>query len=414
MTSDSLTDGVRKSASTAAALGFTFTILVVSIRFFKQLGLAGMLAYVVIGGATVFALVRYGTRPVANRIPQRYATPLALAAAILIAIIAVPLHDLVNRNALDIPGFSYGNTDIDDALIVGLNALLQGQHPYSVRTWVQGELTPMPGALLLALPFHLAGSVVLQNAFWLFMLFAALGWLVKDRSAALYLWGLSLFFSPKILEEQVVQGADRLVNATYILIASLILIEAARRRANAVIQAAAAVAVGVVFSSRLNFLLLAPLLLSALVKVAGWKRGACLASIAAGSFVAITAPFYFTSPGPFAPFHTLGKLSHATPLLTALGVLAVAVTGALSIWLAWKTDNADIQTYLRNCFVVQLVIVAIETTLTLPSHNAVLTWMYVQYGFFFFPFGFLYFGSRVIQSLKDSQSTMRTAPESQG
>jgi len=386
----------------AAAIGFTFTTLIVSVRFFKQLGAVGIFAYIALVGPAVYLLLRHAMRPVAERIPPKSATAIALVATILITVAAVPLHELANRNALHIPGFSYGNTDIDDALIVGLNALLRGAHPYSVRTWAQSPLTPMPGALLLALPFHLVGAIVLQNAFWLFVLFLALGYLANDRRYALFLWALALASSPKILEEQVLQGADYVVNATYVAMATLLLIHAAQRRVSGVAQALAAAAVGVAFSSRLNFLLLAPLVLSALVRLSGWKRALDLTAVAAAAFTAITAPFYFTSPGPFAPFHTLGKLTHSTPLLTTLGWLGVLAVGTLALWLGLKTDNANAHVYLRNCFAVQLALVAIETALALPGNNAVLTWMYVQYSFFFFPFGFLYFGSRAIALTKAS------------
>lgn len=383
-----------------AALGFAFTSIIVSVRFFKQFGVLGILAYGAVGGFLMYLLARYATRPVAERIPRKSAAAIALVIALAVGVVAVPLHELINRNALRIPGFAYGNTDIDDALIVGLDALLRGEHPYSVRTWAQSPLTPMPGALLLALPFHLVGAVVLQNVFWLYILFLALGRLAHERRYALVVWAAALILSPKVLEEQVLQGADYAVNATYIAIATLLLIQAARRRARWPIQAIAAAAVGIAFSSRLNFLLLAPLVLSALVRLSGWKRALGLAGLAAAAFAAITAPFYFTSPGPFAPFHTLGRLAHATPLLTMLGWLAVAGTGVITLWLAIRTDNSDVQTYLQNGFIAQLALVATQTALTLPGHNAVLTWMYVQYSFFFFPFGFLYFGTRVIALAK--------------
>ncbi len=366
-----------------AALGFTSTILIVSVRFFKQLGALGIFAYVTIGGILIYLLLRYGMRPVAERITPRAATAIALAAAVLIGAVAVPLHDLVNRNVLHIPGFSYGNTDIDDALMVGLNALLHGEHPYSVRTWASSPLTPMPGALLIALPFHLLGSVVLQNAFWLYILFLTLGYLANDRRYALFLWAVALTLSPKVLEEQMIQGADYMVNATYVAMATLLLLRATRRRATWASQALAAAAVGVAFSSRLNFLVLAPLVLSGLVRLLGWKKALEIAGVAVAAFAAITAPFYFTSPGFFAPFHTFGKLTHSTPLLTALGWLGALAVGVLAVWLGLRTDNADTNVYLRNCFVVLFALVAIESALTLPGHDAVLTWMYVQYSFFF-------------------------------
>jgi hypothetical protein len=54
-------------------------------------------------------------------------------------------------------------SDRDEALALGIQAILDGRYPYYERTRFGGRPTPMPGALLLGAPFHLAGSVVAQN-----------------------------------------------------------------------------------------------------------------------------------------------------------------------------------------------------------------------------------------------------------
>ena len=380
--------------------GFAFTILSVSVRFFKQFGIWGMLGYVLLGTAAIYLIVRHGSQRVVQRITTRQAHVLALVIAITVAILGVILHGLINRNALHIPGFSYGNTDIDDALIDGLNALLRGQYPYSVRTWAGGELTPMPGALMLALPFHLLGDIVIQNAFWLYMLFLALAYLAKDSRYAMVLWAAALVLSPKIFEEEVAQGSDRLVNATYVALATLLLIELAKRKAGRGYLVLAGLVCGVAFSSRMNFLLLIPILMSALIRSSGWRQGIALTGTVALGFAAVTAPFYLTSEGSFSPLHNLGKLSHATPWLTGIGWLTPVAAALLALWLAFRSDNASTGIFLRNCFLVQLVLVVIETLLTLPSNNSVLTWMYVQYGYFYLPFGVLYFGSKLCHLLQ--------------
>jgi len=68
----------------------------------------------------------------------------------------------VARSGLFGPG-----SDRDDALNVALQALLSGHYPYYAQTYLGNPPTPMPGALLLALPFFALGTSAWQNLFWL-------------------------------------------------------------------------------------------------------------------------------------------------------------------------------------------------------------------------------------------------------
>jgi hypothetical protein len=65
-------------------------------------------------------------------------------------------------------------SDRDDALLDATSALLRGEFPYSRPTYLGNPITPLPGALLLAVPFVLAGNAALANALW---------WRVVPRSS---------------------------------------------------------------------------------------------------------------------------------------------------------------------------------------------------------------------------------------
>ena len=60
-----------------------------------------------------------------------------------------------------------GGSDSDDALNLATRALLHGEYPYRIRTYLGSPATYLPGSLLLAVPFVLLGNAAYQDLFWL-------------------------------------------------------------------------------------------------------------------------------------------------------------------------------------------------------------------------------------------------------
>jgi hypothetical protein len=376
-----------------AFAGFTLTLVWVSVRFFKQLGVPAVLLYVACAGVALYLLIlRYRLR-IVSLLSSRRAHLVAAAVCILLLALSIPLHSLINRNALKISGYSYGNTDVDDAITVALDTFLDGEYPYRARTWANSRISPMPGALLLALPFHLMGDAAIQNVFWFYLLFLAAAYLMRDARYALVFWLLALALSPKIFEGQICQGSDHLANATYVALGALLLIELSRKHSDWLPRIACAAFCGITMSSRMNFLVLLPLVFSSLIRISGWRTAGLLMACAGCGFVVVTAPFYFYEPASFSPLHILSPVSRGPLLVRTLFSLNALLAGLIALLLAVKSDNSRPAVFLRNCFLVQLWLVACQLVLVLSQPGAAGTWMFVQYGFFFFPFGFLSFSA---------------------
>lgn len=86
---------------------------------------------------------------------------LLLGAAVLFILLSFAILYPLAQSGL----FGAGS-DRDDALTVGVTRLLAGEFPYYGVTYFGTPLSPMPGALVLAMPFHLLGSVAWQNPMW--------------------------------------------------------------------------------------------------------------------------------------------------------------------------------------------------------------------------------------------------------
>lgn len=54
-------------------------------------------------------------------------------------------------------------SDRDDALVLAVTRLLEGASPYAVRTYLNNEISPLPGSLMFAVPFVLLKQVAWQS-----------------------------------------------------------------------------------------------------------------------------------------------------------------------------------------------------------------------------------------------------------
>ena len=102
---------------------------------------------------------------------------------------------------------------------------MNGNYPYYVRTYLGQPPIPMPGAILLALPFVALGYSAYQNLFWLAVLFIVTWSYIGDRLSALGMVLMILALSA-IVWHSVVTGIDRLSNGIYVLVAMLWLMKA--------------------------------------------------------------------------------------------------------------------------------------------------------------------------------------------
>jgi hypothetical protein len=313
-----------------AALGLGVALTVPSLGVVQRYaGNWGSVIYLAAATAGLLLLLRYRvavTKWAAQRSPRQVVWLTALTFAVIVAAFVV-VYPLANLHRPD------AGSDGDDALNIAVTELIHVRYPYYPPTYLGNPISPLPGAVLLALPFVLLGSCAYQNLFWLFVFFLAMrSYLLGSRSVLLLLW-VMLALSPA-LWYALVTGSDYVANALYVLLFSLWLIRAAARSGDRARAMLIAGLLGVGLSSRANFLLLMPLLFVALGRVADWRTAVRLTVIVGLAFAAVTAPFYLVDPGGFTPLHTTDELGRFDVVIPHAGVLIPLLTAALALLLA--------------------------------------------------------------------------------
>lgn len=287
--------------------------------------------------------------------------------------------------------------DRDDALNIAVTELVNGRYPYYPRTYLDAPISPLPGALLFAAPFVLLGSSAYQNVFWMLGFYVTSVLYLRSRAAALVLLCTIFALCPTVLRDYVV-GSDVFANSIYVLALALLMLRAVLRDdARPWHGILTAVAFGVALSSRINFVLLAAMVVSVIVQKRGWKTASGFAAIGAAAFVAVTVPFYLYDPGGFSPLHTLAMTAGFGDVIP-LGEYVVPGTMLLLAVLLplHRMDGAD-HVFLRNCAIIQAwpVVCGIAASLLASDATIDASFGYAAYGLNFLFFGLLGAWSRL-------------------
>lgn len=286
-----------------ALLGLAFWLGLPSTALLqKYFGLAGVAAYLL---GLVLALLlwpRFGRHlpwPGAAFLEKQFPWLALLTCAALLGLFALAYPITNNGRTGD---RRTSGSDTDDALNLATTELLHGRYPYYPRTYLDNPITPMPGALLLAIPFVLLGNSAYQSFFWLLLWLLAMRrhW-QAGRPPLLLLW-LMLALSPVVVYSLVV-GNDYLANSLYVLLFMLWLVRwAPRPGLNPWLKLLPAICLGIGLSSRANFLLLLPLIFATLAQLAG-RPAALRSTVTTGlTFLLVTLPFYLYDPAGFSPY----------------------------------------------------------------------------------------------------------------
>ena len=314
-----------------AALGLGVALCIPSLGVVQRyFGNWGTVIYLLAGAVGLLLLLRsrVAVAQWAARRSQRQVIWMAALTFTVILAAFVVVYPLANSHRPD------AGSDGDDALNVAVNELIHGRYPYYPSTYLGNPISPLPGAVLLAVPFVLLGSSAYQNLFWLFVFLLAMRtYLHGGRSALLLLWVI-LALSPAFWYA-LVTGSDYIANALYVLLFSLWLIQAASRSRGSGVRAfLLAGLLGVGLSSRANFLLLIPLMFAAIGRVADWRAAARLTVIVGLACAAVTLPFYLFDPRGFSPLHTTDELGRFDMVLSHAGLIIPLLTAAAAILLA--------------------------------------------------------------------------------
>lgn len=298
------------------------------------------------------------------------------------------VHPLIDTEGFSLFGRAVGAADADDAIEVGLGALLECRHPYREQTFLGNPLTPLPGSLLLALPFHLLGNAAWQNLFWLtlFLLFFWRSNRLSSPNGALIPWLLiAMFGLCPVLLYQFLQGTDYWSNAAFVLLASFGLLDCSRSGRLSWRLFLCSLLLGVALASRLNFLVSTPVLFMALGRSLGWRVSVLAVLPAAIAFGVLTIPLYLADPTGFSPLHTVNKLDplgHSRVL--AFSIPVVGVLMAFVIGKGAGRSSCESSWALRT-FLVQSFLLAANFVIGWMSFGKP-PWSFANFGVLALPF----------------------------
>ena len=301
------------------ALMFAFLAFAALAKLARYLPASGLAVFAACFAVAAFASWRwarnwlFAASSESNALGGVVGTLLALT---LIFLVGYPLLETYAAGRADV------GSDRDEALEAAVRALMSGASPYDVELSTGNPLSPLPGELLLAAPFVLSGFGGLQNIAWLGFYYCALRFeLESAKAAALALWG-TVLLAPGVVHEIVTAG-DLLATSLYAAVGLSVLVLVAKRRvAGHGLPFGVGLLVGMSLSSRLTYLLLVPLVCSALMRLRGLRYGVvALIAICIG-FLGVTLPFALTVRS-FDPLHVFGKVSTVSGLAHAPAIVCV-------------------------------------------------------------------------------------------
>ncbi len=317
----------------------------------KYLGPAGVAAFFVVGMVAIFAADRFVLPLYEKQVSERTATVMAAALFALLAIGAFLIYPIANSGRIG------GGTDADDALIVAATRLVSGLYPYAETTYLGNLISPMPGTVLLSVPFVLTGSIWLQNIFWLALLFVVFRRFEGGSKGALPLIAIMLVFSATLLQN-IATGADYASNSIYILVAMWLMLRFVPDENGSLwAKLLSAILLGTGLSSRSTFMLIMPVFLSALVQNSGWAKAIKYLAVSGITFLAVTLPFWIADPAGFAPLAVQSdKLKAVEHILPFASIVIPGSAGVLAIALSFQNMHANTARFFRNCAFVQIFV----------------------------------------------------------
>jgi hypothetical protein len=211
----------------------------------------------------------------------------------MLALYAI-LHPMAEHRVLEGLG-----SDSEDALRIAAAELAAAHYPYYARTYLGGPITPLPGAVLLAMPFYYLNKVGLQNV-------------VCGELGSL---------------DQFAVGGDYVTNLWYVIVACLCFIRS-QSDGKSYVRLLCGVLLGLSMSSRPIYpLVFLPLLIAYLKQEQGVRRTIIALSIPTIVMTAVTLPFYLYDASSFSPLHIQHKLDFLSPRAAGFALYVLPIAG---------------------------------------------------------------------------------------
>lgn len=352
--------------------------------FYEHFGFVGIAGYVVAVSVALLLLLRFKST-IDHLIAKRYMLFVGLFVVGLIAVFAL-FYPLETAGKIGI------GSDRDEALNIAATRLLAGEYPYYGRTPLGGPLTPLPGSILLSMPFVLLGNSAYQNLLWVLIFLYVTGIYLKDKVSALVLLVTAFALSPAV-QYEFISGGDLLANSLYIIVFLFLTIKIfATPESPMWMKVAISALLGVGLASRVNFFILMPLLFVLLMRIANFKLAiVCVATICFSASL-IILPFYLFDPPAFAPFTAGNKLNtfdEMIPFISYGVTLATAILAViLAVVLIRRPDSELLPAFFWMSAIIQLFPILCSIVLYFMKYDQlVFGFLRDRYGLIFLFFG---------------------------
>ncbi|MEO7660685.1 MAG: hypothetical protein ABIV48_13805 [Pyrinomonadaceae bacterium] len=366
--------------------GFAVFLLVPSFdTLLKYFGTPGLAVYFIVGTGLIIIGYRYVITPFHSLVSERQAIYLAIFTFVFLTVITAYVYPIANSGRFG------GGTDIDDAMIIGASEIIQGHYPYYRQTYLGGWISPMPGTILLSVPFVFINLLPYQNIFWLLLFFIAVRANLKSNVYALGLLWTILLFSPTFYQV-LVTGSDHISNTLYVLIGMWFMVRSISDRGSSLWQRLwPTVLFGIGLSSRSNFLLLVPLLISVLAQNSDRKLAFKYVALAGLVFSSVTLPFWLYDPGAFTPLVVQSyKIQVLEGVLPYARIIIPGSAFILSLVFSCTRMEKDCAVLFRNSAIVQLFVLLFSSILFALQTGQLTLFMGTSgYGMFTLFFGLL-------------------------
>lgn len=253
---------------------------------------------------------------------------------VLPSLVAVCVVGLAAAFVLGFPP-TYGEvmgvgSDRADALDVALSRLADGLYPYTGTTYLGNPITPLPGALLLAAPFHaITGHAGWQNVAWTLLLLPVLNAGRRLRPRPTVLWALTVLGGLEVLRQFVI--GDHLVTGAVPAVAATAWTLRAAAGGSTRVLVVAGVAMGVATCTRPHMALVVVVVVVA-VAVASERRRAVVVGVSAGLvWAALIVPFLVGGVARFSPLHVAAKVTGDRAVTTGIVVVALGAVAMLVV-----------------------------------------------------------------------------------
>jgi hypothetical protein len=264
----------------------------------KYFSIRGVIAYLTFASIMIIIVHKYALGKIVHLLTDKRKLWLVAFSFLILFILLVFVYPLANSGLLG------RGSDRDDALNIATSELLRGNYPYYLTTYFGNPITPMPGSLILAIPFVLIGNSAYQNLFWLFVFLITINSLFHNKSYGVIVFFTLFLLAPCVMQE-FVTGGDLLANSLYIFVFIVWAVIVITNKGKAVwTKILIGILLGLGLSSRSNFVMLLPLIFSAYVIKIGWKSAIYYSGISVLTFIFVTLPFYLYDPQGFSPLHT--------------------------------------------------------------------------------------------------------------